>query len=95
MTRQTLNDVIYTSKKELLGLNSIYVNKALIGSKFSMSRQIELLRAIDIYLDILEYYYDVMDVGQESLTSIESGDIDNVVELVVQCISSFKKSYYA
>ena len=95
MTISTLDDVIYTSKKELLALNSIYVNKTLIGSKFSMSRQIELLKAIDIYLDVMEYYLDIMDIGQESLTLIETGDVDNVVELVVQCISSFKKSYYA
>ena len=95
MTISTLDDVIYTSKKELLALNSIYINKTLIGSKFSMSRQIELLKAIDIYLDVMEYYLDIMDIGQESLTLIETGDVDNVVELVVQCISSFKKSYYA
>ena len=95
MTISTLDDVIYTSKKELLTINGVYVNNSLIGSKFSMSRQIELLKAIDIYLDILEYYYDVMDSGQESVTLIKPGDIDNVVELIVQCISSFKKSYYA
>ena len=95
MTTSTLNNVIYTSKKELLAINRIYINNSLIGSKFSMSRQIEQLKAIDIYLDVLEYYYDVMDLGQESVTLIKPGDIDNVVELIVQCISSFKKSYYA
>ena len=95
MTISTLDNVIYTSKKELLALNSIYIRKSLIGSKFSMSRQIELLKAIDIYIDILEYYYDVMDAEQESATLISSSDIDNIVELIVQCISSFKKSYYA
>ena len=95
MTISTLDDVIYTSKKELLALNSIYINKTLIGSKFSMSRQIELLKAIDIYLDVMEYYLDIMDIGQESLTLIETGDVDNVVELVVQCIKKKKKSYYA
>ena len=95
MTISTLDNVIYTSKKELLTINSIYIRKSLIGSKFSMSRQIELLKAIDIYIDILEYYYDVMDAEQESATLISSSDIDNIVELIVQCISSFKKSYYA
>ena len=95
MTIQTLDNVIYTSKKELLELNTIYINKSLIGSKFSMSRQIELLKAIDVYIDVLEYYYDVIDVGQDLFTLLQPDDIDNVVELIIQCISSFKKSYYA
>ena len=95
MNLQTLNDVIYTSKKELLSINRTYINKSLIGSKFSMTRQIEIIKAIDIYIDILEYYYDVLDINQADLTSIKSDDVDNVVELIVQCISSFKKSYYA
>ena len=95
MTIQTLDNVIYTSKKELLELNTIYINKSLIGSKFSMSRQIELLKAIDVYIDVLEYYYDVINVGQDLFTLLQPDDIDNVVELIIQCISSFKKSYYA
>ena len=95
MTNQTLADVVYTSKLRLLSLNSTYIKKSLIGSKFTMSRQIELLKAMDIYIDILEYYYDIQTSGVTDETALLSTDIDNVVELVTQCISSFKPSYYA
>ena len=95
MTNQTLADVIYTSKVRLLSLNSTYIKKSFIGSKFTMSRQIELLKAIDIYIDILEYYYDIQVDGNTDQTTLLSTDIDNIVELVTQCISSFKTSYYA
>ena len=95
MTNQTLADVVYTSKLRLLSLNSTYIKKSLIGSKFTMSRQIELLKAMDIYIDILEYYYDIQTSGVTDETALLSTDIDNVVDLVTQCISSFKPSYYA
>ena len=95
MTNQTLADVIYTSKLRLLSLNSTYINKSLIGSKFSMSRQIEILKAMDVYVDILEYYYDIQVAGVTDETALLSTDVDNLVELVTQCISSFKPSYYA
>lgn len=95
MTNQTLADVVYTSKLRLLSLNSTYIKKSLIGSKFTMFRQIEILRAMDIYVDILEYYYDIQVAGVTDETALLSTDIDNLVELVTQCISSFKPSYYA
>lgn len=95
MTNQTLADVVYTSKLRLLTLNSTYINKSLIGSKFTMSRQIELLKAMDVCIDILEYYYDIQVAGVTDQTALLSMDIDNIVELVSQCISSFKNSYYA
>ena len=95
MTNQTLADVIYTSKVRLLSLNSTYIKKSFIWSKFTMSRQIELLKAMDIYIDILEYYYDIQVAGDTDQTALLSTDIDNIVELVTQCISSFKISYYA
>ena len=95
MISQTLADVVYTSKLRLLTLNSTYINKSLIGSKFTMSRQIELLKAMDIYIDILEYYYDIQVASVTDQTALQSTDIDNIVELVSQCISSFKNSYYA
>ena len=60
-----------------------------------MSRQIELLKAMDVYIDILEYYYDIQVAGNTDQTALLSTDIDNIVELVTQCISSFKTSYYA
>ena len=50
---------------------------------------------MDVYVDILEYYYDIQVAGVTDETALLSTDIDNLVELVTQCISSFKPSYYA
>ena len=43
----------------------------------------------------IEYYYDIQAAGVTDETALLSTDIDNLVELVTQCISSFKPSYYA
>lgn len=95
MTTLTLANVIYTSKVFILELSLKNYEKLQIGSKYTASRQEDILTAIDIYIDILEYYYYILDNNVTTQTVLLESDINNIIELITQAISAFKDSYYA
>ena len=93
MTREELTTAIVSIKVDTLTCWNIYFNKRAIGDYTSSIQQLEYLRALDIYLRVLDYYYSLDE--EASLTDITTEDIQNTIEAVIACIRTFKTVYYA
>ena len=92
MTQQELQNSIISIKIETLDLYSIYFNKRKIGDNSSIKNQREFLVALDLYIQILEYY-DSSWVDKDNLDITEE-EIQGVIEAAVTLLRTFKNSYY-
>lgn len=68
MTSEELASTILTLKYNYLVCNSVYIKRYRIGSWITTNRLKELLYAVDLYLQILDYYYNIpsdeVDLGE-------------------------------
>ena len=92
MTQLELQNSIISIKIETLDLYSIYFNRRRIGDEVSAKNQKEFLVALDLYIQILEYY-DNSWVDKDNLDITEL-EIQNVIEAAVALLRTFKTSYY-
>jgi len=92
MTQLDLQNSIISIKIETLDLYSIYFNRRRIGDEVSVKNQKEFLVALDLYIQILEYY-DNSWVDKDNLDITEL-EIQNVIEAAVALLRTFKTSYY-
>lgn len=92
MTQLKLQNSIISIKIETLDLYSIYFNRKRIGDEVSAKNQKEFLVALDLYIQILEYY-DNSWVDKDNLDITEL-EIQNVIEAAVALLRTFKTSYY-
>ena len=92
MTQLELQNSIISIKIEILDLYSIYFNRKRIGDEVSAKNQKEFLVALDLYIQILEYY-DNSWVDKDNL-DISELEIQNVIEAAVALLRTFKTSYY-
>ena len=92
MTQVELQNGIVSIKLETLDLYSIYFNKRKIGDNSSINNQREFLVALDLYIQILEYY-DSSWVDKDNLDITEE-EIQGVIEAAVTLLRTFKNSYY-
>jgi len=92
MTQLDLQNSIISIKIETLDLYSIYFNRRRIGDEVSAKNQKEFLVALDLYIQILEYY-DNSWVDKDNLDITEL-EIQNVIEAAVALLRTFKTSYY-
>ncbi len=92
MTQLDLQNSIISIKIETLDLYSIYFNRRRIGDEVSVKNQKEFLVALDLYIQILEYY-DNSWVDKDNL-DISELEIQNVIEAAVALLRTFKTSYY-
>jgi hypothetical protein len=92
MTQVELQNSIISIKIETLDLYSIYFNKRKIGDNSSIKNQREFLVALDLYIQILEYY-DNSWVDKDNLEITEE-EIQGVIEAAVTLLRTFKNSYY-
>ena len=92
MTQLELQNSIISIKIETLDLYSIYFNRKRIGDEVSAKNQKEFLVALDLYIQILEYY-DNSWVDKDNLDITEL-EIQNVIEAAVALLRTFKTSYY-
>jgi len=93
MEKTELYDIILSVKADLLDLYSNYFQKLRIGDANSTTNQVEYFRALDLYVQILEYYYNIWN--DKDITLISEKDINNVIEAAVALIRTFKTTYYA
>lgn len=92
MTQLELQNSIISIKIDTLNLYSIYFNRRRIGDEASAKNQKEFLVALDLYIQILEYYDNSwVDKGNLDITELE---IQNVIEAAVALLRTFKTSYY-
>lgn len=92
MTQSELQNSIISIKIETLDLYSIYFNRKRIGDEISAKNQKEFLVALDLYIQILEYYNNSwVDKDNLDITELE---IQNVIEAAVALLRTFKTSYY-
>ena len=92
MTQLELQNSIISIKIETLDLYSIYFNRRRIGDEVSAKNQKEFLVALDLYIQILEYY-DNSWVDKDNLDITEK-EIQEVIEAAVTLLRTFKTSYY-
>lgn len=92
MTQLELQNSIISIKIETLDLYSIYFNRKRIGDEVSAKNQKEFLVALDLYIQILEYYNNSW-VDKDNL-DISELEIQNVIEAAVALLRTFKTSYY-
>ena len=86
----TLEIVIPSLKIDLLGLYSTYFETTALASTELAERQREYLKALDIYIQTLEYYNGV----DSDLTTLTELDVFNVVEAATTAIRTFPGNYY-
>lgn len=92
MTQLELQNSIISIKIETLDLYSIYFNRKRIGDEVSAKNQKEFLVALDLYIQILEYYNNSWE-DKDNL-DISELEIQNVIEAAVALLRTFKTSYY-
>ena len=94
MTNNELNTAILSIKNQVLDCNKIYLDKMSIGSRTSTDRQREVLRAVDIYIFILNYHYAIALAGNTDETVITEDDILEIISESTKLLSTFQSSYY-
>ena len=90
MTRDELYNSILGLKNELLRCNLTYINRRSIGSIISADRMFEILIALDVYMQILDYYYDNTATNIEVITEDE---ILIIIQEATKLVKTFKSSY--
>ena len=90
MTKEELYNGILGIKSETLLNNRKYFNSLRIGSRTTYNRQREVLIALDIYIQILDYYYDSYDNGVNPITEEE---IEIIVAECTKLLRTFKDTY--
>ena len=76
MTKEQLKDALDSIVLETLYAYDKYFLSMQIGGGKASIRMREMLRALNIYIMVLEYYYYV----DEDKTAIEEEDINNTIE---------------
>jgi len=92
MTPEELNATILTLKYNYLVVNSVYTNKYKLGSLNTVFRLRDLLVAVDTYLEILDYYYNIPSTELE-LASITEDDILIIIAEADKLLDTYKLYY--
>jgi len=77
-------------KLSYINCNSIYENNYRIGSSYSYDRQREILNCANVYIGILDYMYDGIEVTDFDITE---NDVYVIIQECSKVLKSFKLSY--
>lgn len=92
MTQSDLYNSLISIKIDTLDCYSIYFNKRKIGDRRSFVTMKEQLIALDIYIQILDWYY-LSWVDKDNLEVTEE-DITNVIETAIGILRTFNVNRY-
>jgi len=95
MTDLELADTIISLKIQHLTCYHTYFTKMSIGSIITGGRQREILKATDLYLQVLDYYYGIPEDKKVLESPITE---DEVLDLIAECtklFDTFQNQYYA
>jgi hypothetical protein len=95
MTNNELNLTILSLKESTLIAHKTYFDKCSIGSSTTTSRQRAYLKAVNIYIRILDYYYGIPESEREDTSPITEDEILDVIAQADKLLDTFKSSYYA
>ena len=73
MTNTELANTIASLKVQHLDCYHTYFTKMGIGSIVTGNRQREVLKATDLYLQVLEYYYNIPELKREDESPVHVG----------------------
>lgn len=90
MTKTDLYNSTLALKLSYINCNSIYENNYRIGSSYSYDRQREILNCANVYIGILDYMYDGIEVADFGITE---DDVYVVIQECSKVLKSFKLSY--
>ena len=94
MTNAELNTTILGLKDDMLEKYGIYFNKMSIGSKITTDRQRTSLKAVNLYIKILDYYYNISEAVRGDESSISEEEILVIIGEADKILDTFKSSYY-
>lgn len=94
MTNQELATVITSIKVQHLTCYNIYFSKMRIGSLITGFRQREVLKATDLYLQILEYYYGIPESVREDESPITEDEVLEIIGEANNLLLTFQSQYY-
>jgi hypothetical protein len=92
MTQNELYTSTISLKIETLDCWTIYFNSRKIGDYTSAVHQRENLKALDLYLTVLDYCYDNWDLLED--LGIEEDSVKSVMEAAISNVRTFKPFYY-
>lgn len=92
MTAEELATTISTLKYNYLVVNHAYANKYRLGSLTTIGRLRDLLDAVDIYLQILDYYANIPST-ELTLASITEDDILVIIAEADKLLDTYKLYY--
>lgn len=90
MTKTDLYNSTLALKLSYINCNSIYENNYRIGSSYSYDRQREILNCANVYIGILDYMYDGIEVADFDITE---NDVYVIIQECSKVLKSFKLSY--
>ena len=94
MSDLELQNAILSTKSQLLDCTKIYFDKMGIGSKITTDRQRELLKAVDIYIGILDYYYNIPETVREDESPITEDEVLTIIAESTKLLDTFQLAYY-
>lgn len=92
MTSEELASVILALKYNYLVCNSVYIKRYRIGTWTTVNRLRELLYAVDLYLQVLDYYYNI-PTDEVELGDITEEDILLVIAEADKLLDTYKLYY--
>lgn len=66
-----------------------------IGSIVTGNRQREVLKATDLYLQVLEYYYNIPELKREDESPVTESEIEEIIAECTKLFNTFRDQYYA
>jgi hypothetical protein len=94
MTNAELNTAILSLKSQMLDCTKIYFDKMSIGSKITTDRQRDILEAVDIYLGILDYYYNISEAVREDESPITEDEVLEIIAEASKVLDTYQSAYY-
>lgn len=92
MEKSELLEIIHSIKYDTLDKYTIYFAKASIGDTATVFHQREMLKALSIYIQALDYFYTVYD-GWEDI-EVTAVDVNKVIAKAISLLRTFKTRYY-
>ena len=94
MTNAELNTAILSIKSQMLDCNKTYFDKMSIGSRITTDRQRDVLKAVDIYIGILDYYYNIPELVREDESPITEDEVLGIIAEATKVLNTYQSAYY-
>lgn len=94
MTDAELSTTISSLKIQHLACYHTYFAKMSIGSIITGNRQREVLKATDLYLQVLDYYYSIPEAKKATESPITEDEVLDVIAECTKLFDTYQNQYY-